>query len=107
MLMTMYIKNGNSFRQMARLSGINESRISRRIHKLTSRLMNGEYIRCLRNRDRLEEGELNIAKDYFLDGHSMKKIAKRRGRTYYGVRKTLRKIRGIIALPKAKAKISA
>ncbi|MGA1980478.1 MAG: hypothetical protein ABSG99_07975 [Sedimentisphaerales bacterium] len=97
-LMTMYMENGNSFRQMARLSGVNEASIARRIHKVTERLMNGEYITCLRNRDRFDRGELDIAKDYFLAGLSMKKIATKRDSTYYSVRKTLRKIQGIIKI---------
>ena len=98
-LMTMYIENGNSFRQMARLVGVNEASIARRIHKVTKRLMNGEYITCLRNRDKFSKGELDIAKDYFLEGLSMKKIAKKRDSTYYCVRKTLKKIQGLIACP--------
>jgi predicted DNA-binding protein YlxM (UPF0122 family) len=98
LLMTMYLDNGNSFRQMARLVGVNEARIARRIHKVTERLINGEYITCLRNRDRFDEGELDIAKDYFLAGLSMKKIAAKRDSTYYGVRKTLKKIQGIIKI---------
>jgi predicted DNA-binding protein YlxM (UPF0122 family) len=102
MLMTMYIENGNSFRQMARLSGVNEARIARRIHKVTERLVNGEYITCLRNRDKFDRGELDIAKDYFLEGLSMKKIAKKHDSTYYCVRKTLKKIQGLIALPQVK-----
>jgi predicted DNA-binding protein YlxM (UPF0122 family) len=106
-LMTMYIENGNSFRQMSRLSGVNEARIARRIHKVTERLVNGEYITCLRNRDKFDSGELDIAKDYLLEGLSMKKIAKKRDSTYYCVRKTLKKIQGIITLPQAKAAVSA
>jgi predicted DNA-binding protein YlxM (UPF0122 family) len=103
MLMTMYIENGNSFRQMARLAGVNEARIARRIHKVTERLMNGEYITCLRGHGKFSKGELDIAKDYLLTGLSMKKIAKRRDTTYYCVRKVLKKIQAIIALPEAKA----
>jgi predicted DNA-binding protein YlxM (UPF0122 family) len=98
MLMTMYMENGNSFRQMARLSGVNEANIARRIHKVTKRLINGEYITCLRNRDKFDRGELDIAKDYFLAGLSMKKIAKKRDCTYYCVRKTLKKIQGLIKI---------
>jgi len=101
-LMTMYIENGNSFRQMARLVGVNEASIARRIHKVTKRLINGEYITCLRNRDKFSKNELDIAKDYFLAGLSMKKIAKKRDSTYYCVRKTLKKIQGLIALPQVK-----
>ena len=102
MLMTMYIKNGNSFRQMARLAGVNEARIARRIHKVTERLMNGGYIACLRNREKFSEVELDIAKDYFIGGLSIRKIARRRERTYYSVRKVLKKIQGIIAIPEEK-----
>jgi hypothetical protein len=66
---------------------------------VTKRLMNGEYITCLRNRDKFDKNELDIAKDYFLEGLSMKKIAKKRDSTYYHVRKTLKKIQGLIACP--------
>jgi predicted DNA-binding protein YlxM (UPF0122 family) len=100
-LMTMYMENGNSFRQMARLSGVNEASIARRIHKVTKRLINGEYITCLRNRDKFDKNELDIAKDYFLAGLSMKKIAKKRDSTYYYVRETLKKIQGLITLPQS------
>jgi len=97
-LMTMYVENGNSFRQMARLVGVNEASIARRIHKVTRRLMNGEYITCLRNRDKFSKSELGIAKDYFLEGLSMKKIAKKCNCTYYCVRETLKKIQGLIKI---------
>lgn len=102
-LMTMYIENGNSFRQMARLAGVNEMCIARRIYKVTERLMKGEYITCLRSRDKLNRRELGIAKDYLVTGLSMKKIARKRGATYYRVRETLKKIQGMIALPEVKA----
>lgn len=98
LLMTMYIDNGNSFRQMARLVGVNEARIARRIHKVTERLLTGEYITCLRSRDNLDKVEIGIAKDYFVDGLSIKRIAKRRSRTYYRVRETLKKIQGIVKI---------
>ena len=36
--MTMYLENGNSFRQISRLLGVSEATISRRIQKLTKHL---------------------------------------------------------------------
>jgi len=99
-LMTMYLENGNSFRQMAQLSGVNETSISRRIHRLIKRLMDGEYITCIRNRERFTGIEMAIAKDYFLMGLSMKKIAAKRQLSYYCVRETLKKIRLIIQITK-------
>lgn len=96
LLMTMYLDNGNSFRQLARLAGVKEARIARRIHKITKRLTEGEYIHCLRNRDKFSQAELNIAKDYFLLGLSINKITCKQRCTYYRVRKTLKKIQQLI-----------
>jgi len=98
LLMTMYLENSNSFRQMARLAGVNETRIARRIHKVTKRLIDGEYITCLRNRNKFTKTEMAIAKDYFLLGLSMKKIAGRRRRSYYRVRETLKKIQRLVTI---------
>ncbi len=96
LLMTMYLKNGNSFRQMARLAGVNEASIARRIHKITKRLIDGEYITCIRNRDKFARAELVVAKDYFLLGLSQKKIAAKRNYSLYSIRKTLSKIQQLV-----------
>jgi len=100
LLMTMHLKNGNSFRQIAQLAGVNEVNIARRIHKLTKRLIDGEYITCLRNRDRFNAEEMAVAKDYFLTGLSMKKIAAKRHCSYYRVRETLKSIKRLISVRK-------
>ena len=94
-LMEMYLKNGSTFSQMARLAGVSEATISRRVHRLVRRLLDGEYIRCLRKRGQLDLLEQAIARDYFLEGLSRKKIALKRGVTAYQVRKTLKKIKSV------------
>ncbi|MHC4664620.1 MAG: helix-turn-helix domain-containing protein [Planctomycetota bacterium] len=96
LLMTMYLENGNTFRQLARLAGVSEGNIARRIHKLTKRLMDGEYIRCLRHRDKLTRTELKIARDYFLLGLSHRKIALKHNCNAYKVRKTLERIQLLV-----------
>lgn len=96
LLMTMYLENGNSIRQMARLASVNYTIIARRIHRLTKRLIDGEYIICLQNRDKFTEAEMVIARDYFLMGLSIKKIAAKRNSTYYRVRKSLKKIQRVV-----------
>jgi predicted DNA-binding protein YlxM (UPF0122 family) len=96
-LMTMYWENGNSLRQISKLAGLNRRSIARRIHKITERLMEGEYIDCLRYRNKFTHSEMTIAKDYFLRGISMKKIADKRHLSFYHVRKTLEKIHQILA----------
>ncbi|MGA2323377.1 MAG: hypothetical protein ABSG22_05970 [Sedimentisphaerales bacterium] len=91
-LMKIYLENSGTFRQMARLAGVNEANIARRIHKLVRRLLDGQYITCLRNRDRFTQEQIEMARDYFVDGLPMSEIAERHETTYYEVRKTMKKI---------------
>jgi predicted DNA-binding protein YlxM (UPF0122 family) len=95
-LMTMHVENGNSFRQIARLLGVSETSIARRIHTMTKRLIDGEYIICLRNRDRFTKRQMDVAKDYFLMGLSMSKIAEQRHWSVYRVRQTIMKIQSLM-----------
>lgn len=92
LLMTMYLDNSNSYRQIGRLAGVNVSSIARRINGIIKRLTNKKYLFCLQNRNKLTTKELAIAKEYFLLGLSIKKIAVRRRWTYYQAYKTIKKI---------------
>lgn len=93
LLVTMYLDNGNSFRQMAQLVGVNEGTIARKIRKLVKRLIDNEYALCLQNRARFNAGQLSIAKDHFLTGLSIRKIALRRKVSYYRIRQSIREMR--------------
>ena len=95
-LMTMYLVNGNSFRQIARLRGVSETSIARRIYQLAERLTDGEFLSCLRNRDKLSQRQMAVARDYFLTGLSIKQIAGERSMSLYNVRKVLFSIRNVI-----------
>jgi len=96
-LMTMYWENGNSLQQISKLAGVSRAIIARRISKLTERLMDGRYIDCLRHRNKFTHREMTIAKDYFLLGISMKRIAETRHLSFYKVRKILEKIQQLLA----------
>ncbi len=95
-LMTMYVQNGNSFRQIARVRGVSETSVARRVHKIARRLTDGQYISCLRNRAKLTPDQMAIAKDFFLTGLAMSRIAAKRSLSVHLVRKTLRKIRDLV-----------
>ena len=97
LFMTMYWENGNSLRQISKLAGISRAVLARRINKLTERLMEGQFIDCLRYHDKFTHSEMTIAKDYFLLGKSIKKIADKRNLSYYQVRQTLEKIQRLLA----------
>ena len=96
LLMTMYLENGNTFRQMARLAGVNEASIARRIYKVTKRLIDGEYITCLKNRDKFAGSEMAVAKDYLLLGLSQRKISIKHNYSIYRIRKILKKIQQLV-----------
>jgi predicted DNA-binding protein YlxM (UPF0122 family) len=102
LLMTMYIEHGNSIRQIARIRGASETSVARRIRAIAERLTDGPYIECLRNRDKLTSRQLNIAKDYYLMGLSIRRIATKRRWSYYRVRDTIIEIRNIINVPHRK-----
>jgi DNA-binding NarL/FixJ family response regulator len=95
-LMTMYITNGNSFRQIARLRGVSETSVARRIHQIAERLTDGEFLICVRNRDKLSRRQMAIARDSFLTGLSNNQIARKRSMSLYAVRKELADIRNLI-----------
>ena len=99
LLMTMYIEHGNSIRQIARIRGVSETRVARRIRAITKRLTDGPYIDCLRNRDKLTGRQLAVAKDYYLMGLSMRRIAAKRRWSYYRVREALNEIQSIMTSP--------
>jgi hypothetical protein len=97
LLMTMYLENGNTINQMARMCGKSPSTIYRRICKLTKLLLEGDYIKCLRFRDRFSKTEMLFAREYFLEGICYREIAKRHGSSLYKVRKMVIEVRGVLA----------
>ena len=96
LLMTVYLENGNNTFQISRLTGLCRTSIARRINLLTLRLLDGRYIACLRNRRKFNKHQMAIAKDYFLTGLSIKKIALKRHRSRYRVTETIKKIKSIL-----------
>ncbi len=97
-MMQMYLNGSGTIGQMARLAGVNEANIARRIHKIVRRLLDGQYITCLRSRDKFSDEELEISRDYFVDGLPMIEIADRHEITYYAVRKAMRKIQQLTSV---------
>jgi transposase-like protein len=97
-LMRMYLDNGETFSRMARVAGVNESSVARRIYKITKRLLDGQYITILRNRNLFTKQDLRIARDYFLRGLSMRTVARAHKTTFYQVRNTMKRIQELTKL---------
>ncbi len=91
-LVLMYLEKGSCFSEIARIVGLNEANVARRIHKLVARLLDGEYITCVRHRAVLGKLNLAIAKDRLIEGLSVRQIAAKRRTTVYRVRRGLLQI---------------
>ncbi len=96
LLMTMYLENGYSIFKISKVTGLCHTSIARRIKRLTKKLLEGRYITCLRNRDKLNRDQMVIAKDYFLRGLSIREITIKRRRSVYHVRETISNIKNIL-----------
>jgi len=103
-MMKMHFENGNSFRQIARLLGVSETCVARRVRRISDRLLDGRYFACLRNRDRLTSLQISVARDYFIRGLTQSKIAETRRLSLYRVGQTIREIQGVIGQTQARSK---
>jgi len=97
-LMSMYYIDGCNFRRIAMLLGVNECSVARRIRKITTRLLAGQYIRCLRNQQFFNSADLQIAKDYYVGGWTIRQIAAERVCSLYEVRRTIERIEAILGV---------
>lgn len=93
LIMKMYYENGVSATQIAALMGVSTSTVSRRIKTLSRRLVGDKYQNCTRNSHRLSSEELEIARDHFIRGLSLRSIAAEQGCSFYRIREIVRKIK--------------
>ena len=90
-LMTLYLYDGHSYRQIARLIGASATTVARRIRRIVRQLMDETYPLCLANRSHFSRLELILIRDHFVRGQSCTHISQRQGLTYYRVRTTILK----------------
>ena len=103
-IMTMWIRQGVSLHQIALLTNSHPSSVSRRVRRLSARLLRGAFIDCLRNRVHFTDEQLAIARQRFLLKLPIKTIAQNCKCTPYRVRLVLSQIHKIrhslIAVPR-------
>jgi len=96
LVMKMYWEKELTCEEISELAGVDESTITRRIEKLTRRLLDGEYIECLRNHEKFSQRELDVAREHFVVGLTWRRIAEKQHCSLYSIRKTMQKIRAVI-----------
>lgn len=97
LLLEMIYEKGLSCRQIASITNRRASSISRRVQKLTGRLLGREYPICLSYRRELSRLQLKIARDRFVADLSRPAIARRHGISLYRVDCHLRCLRKLLA----------
>jgi hypothetical protein len=103
-LMTLYLDGGNSFRQIARLTGQYPTSIARRIRRITQRLLDETYPRCLQNRAAFTAFELAVIKDHFVRGYSCHEISRTRKASYYHIRSIILTAKHFVASAESKCR---
>ena len=93
LIMRMYFDNGASARRIAALLDVSASTIGRRIRTLSKRLLATGYRNCIHNNRDFTAVELQIARDHFVRGLSLRAIAAERNCSVYRIRETIRKIK--------------
>lgn len=92
-LVALYLDDGHSFGQIARLIGASPTTIARRIRRIARQLADETYPFCLARKSAFRRLELAIIRDHFVRGRTCTQISRRRGLTYYRVRTTILKAR--------------
>jgi len=96
-LMALYLEGGNSYSQIARLTGEYSTSVARRIRRITRRLLDETYPLCLRNRAAFTVFELAVIRDHFVRGHSCQKISRERHASYYRIRSIILTAKHLVA----------
>jgi hypothetical protein len=81
-IMSMYLINGISYRQIALLLKINQGTIFRIIKKTIHKLTEGVFAVCIEKKEQFSTDEISIAKDYYVNGLTIRKIAVKRNKAY-------------------------
>ena len=101
-LMALYLEGGNSYRQIARLTGQYPTSVARRIRRISQRLLDETYPLCLQSRAAFSPFELAVIRDYFVRGFSCDKISRRHRATVYRIRSIVISARRFTASVSAK-----
>ena len=95
-MMTMRVRQGATFGQIAALMGMHEASVARLVRKIRSRLLKGAFITCLKKRESLTDEQLAIARDYYVLRLSIPTIANKHNCTLYHVRMVLSQLADFI-----------
>jgi len=83
---------GQKFNTIAHAAGVHGATIARRLKKITARMTDNNFVNALSEKN-LTVQQMQILRDFFVDGLSMFRIAVRNNFSYYKVRQLVKKHR--------------
>ncbi len=95
-VVTMYLQNAASFRQIAKLTDLSESAVARRIRKILAVLSDEKLNALLTSGKLLSRRQKKVIRDHFFGGLTLGDIARKHKMSYYNARRIVRVVRKII-----------
>lgn len=80
---------GQSYRAIAIMAGANEATIARRLRKIVRRISDDRFIAALSS-ENTQELQMKILKEKFINGKTVRQIAKNTGLSKYEIRKIIK-----------------
>ena len=89
-LLELYLEHNASYYRLAKLMGLSERYVSRKLQRLLRRLESEEYVSIVRHQRLFGPKTLEVAYDRYLLGMSVRSISKKRKLSRYMVSKKIR-----------------
>lgn len=104
-VVTMYLQNANSFRQIAQLTGLSEATVARHIREILTTLSDEKLHTVLTSSRFLSRRQRKIVRDYFFGGLTVSSIARKYRMSYYNARRIISIVRKITQQNKYKTTV--
>lgn len=100
-LLRMHVEAGLSFHEIARWTGLSPSTVCRRIHRMIHRLSDPTYPICLGSPRHFTRQELDMIRDHFVRGLSLRRLCRRRHLGHRRLQRIIAKARRMTGAPAA------
>lgn len=94
MLARMFLSN-HSYNSIARIAGVNKATVARKLKKIADGISDNNFFAALSKNNNLSAEKMEILKDHFVSGLSVKTIAQNKNVSIYLVRKIIRQMRNL------------
>ncbi|PKL48747.1 MAG: hypothetical protein CVV39_03910 [Planctomycetes bacterium HGW-Planctomycetes-1] len=84
--------SSRSFRTLAKAAGVNEAVVARKLRKIAGRIISAHFLTAL-SQDELSEKKIEIIRDHFVNGLSVKAITQKTGLGRYKITKIIKQMR--------------